>query len=323
MNDPTTLEINAQDMLDWLLAYRADRCLSWPALARESGIPAGTLSGLFAPNYQGNIQNQALRIYAFKQKVESQAARAKTALARPDFIETKTSLRLQFLMEWAQGGRMTVAATGPGTGKSTTARHYKASIGETVWIAAMRQSTRSVTAMIAQVMKSMGLTNGSGWAQQRSGQVEAFVTGKRGLLIVDEANHLDWPAFEEIRSWHDSTGLGVCFLGNEELVERIRGGARSHQYSRLNSRIAHFHVQDLPLEADVTAYLDEMDIDDPALRRPLVDIALRPGHGGLREVQQILESSHMAAIAAEEVLDLQHVRQAIASRTIDARRRAA
>jgi len=323
MNDPANLPISFGDMLEWLLDYRQQKHLSWAALARSSGIPEGTLTSIRSPSFQGNKDNIARRIFAFKQKVESQAARSQVALARPDFIETKTAGGLIFLMEWAQGGRMTAAAMGPGTGKTMTAEHYKASIGETVWLATMKKTTKSPTAMIAQVMRSMGLHNTSGWAQQRSGQVEEFVRGKQGLLIIDEANHLELDSFEEIRSWHDSTGLGVCLLGNEEMVARIRGGEKRHAYARLNSRIAHFHIQDLPYEEDAAAYLDAMDIDDPALRRPLIEVAIATGHGGLRELRHTLESAHMLAITQEQPLGIDHVRKAIASRTIDARRRRA
>ncbi|MES2987652.1 MAG: AAA family ATPase [Pseudomonadota bacterium] len=323
MNDPLNIVIDPEEMRLWLFGHKTANALSWRTLGLRSGLALSTAQAFCSGTYKGNIENVAREVYAFKQKVESQEARAATALARPDFIETKTAQRLQFLMEWAQGGRMTAAALGPGTGKTVTAEHYKASIGDTVWIATMKESTRSPTAMIAQVMKAMGLVDTRGWAQQRSGQIEEYVRGKQGLLIVDEANHLELPSLEEIRAWHDSTGLGVIFLANEELLERIRGGSRRHAYARLNSRIAHFHVQDLPLEEDVAAYLDAMEIDDPAMCRPLTEVALSPGHGGLRELQQILESAHMAAIATEKVLELDHIKQAIASRTIDARRRGA
>ncbi len=323
MHDPANIPLSFEDMREWLLNYRRDHGLSWPALGREMNVPHGSISPINAPTWAGNKQRMAEVIFAFKQKVASQEARAKVALSRPDFIETKTAQAIQFLMEWAQGGRITVGALGPGCGKTMTAEHYKASIGGTVWYASMRQSTRTVTAMIAQIMPALGINNHSHWASQRSTQIENFVRGKKGLLIVDEANNLEWSALEELRAWHDNAGLGICLLGNEELVERIRGGARGHAYARLNSRIALCHVQDLPLDEDAEAYLDAMGVDDPALRNPLKEAALSPGHGGLRELYQILETANMLAIMAERPLELVHVRQAIGSRTTKVLRRAA
>lgn len=319
MNDPATIEVDFDEIVEWLHQHKAARGWSWQALSRDSGIPHGTLSTLSSPSFAGNREKISARIYAYRQKVESQTARATFALARPDYVETETALKLQFLAEWAMGGRITAAALGPGTGKSMTAEHVKASIGETVYLATMEPTTGSVTAMIAEVMRAMGLTNTSGWGQQRSAQIQSHVKGRKALLIVDEANHLSWDAFEMLRALHDKADLGIFLLGNKEMVERIRGGARSHAYARLNSRISQWLVRDLPLRADVEAFLDalarkERALDEPQIREPLISVALAPGHGGLRELYQTLELAHTLAIAAEKPLELAHVRMAIGAR---------
>lgn len=320
MNDPSTIEINFDEMLEWLLRHKTETGKSWPALGKASGIPGGTLSALTSPNFNGNRENMAKRIFAYRQKVMSQGERAKIALRRPEFVSTPTAQRLQFLMEWAQGGRITVATLGPGTGKTMAAENYKAAIGETVWIATMSPSTRSLTAMVSEIMKAMGMANASGWRAQRSQEVLNHVRDRGALLIVDEANHLELEALEQLRYLHDVGNLGICLLGNEELHERIRGGARGHAYGRLSSRIANWFVQNLPTRDDIEAYLDslaqmEPALDEPHIRKPLVDVALSPGHGGLRELYQTLELAHMLAISAEETLQLEHVRTAIGSRT--------
>lgn len=323
MNDPANIKLSFDEMLEWLKRYREQNGLSWPALAKRMNKPAGSVSTWQSASFNGNRENVARAIYAFRQMVESQEARAAIALEAVPFIETTTAQRLLFLMEWAHGGRMTAAAMGPGTGKSQAAQYYKASMGDTVWHVELNKTDKTPSAMIARVMRAMGLASPVGWVAQRSAQVEEHVRHRRALLIVDEANHLDLDSMETLRGWHDATGLGVILLGNEELVERIRGGVKRHQYARLNSRIAHFHIQNVPLEEDIRAFLDANHIDDPEMVRPLLEIGLSPAHGGLREIRQVLESANMAAISSEAVLDVDHIRQAIASRTSDARRRAA
>ena len=323
MSNPENIPIDAEVEIEWMKAYKQRSHLSWPALARECGIPHGTLSTLLTGKYQGNVQAQATRLFQFRQKVESQEARARSALRLPNYIETPTARRIQILLETAHMGRITVAATGPGTGKTMTAREYRDSMSN-VWLATMRQSTRSLTAMIAEVMRAMGLTNKSGWTQQRSGQVVEFVRDRQGLLIVDEANHLEYSAMEELRAWHDETGVGIALLGNEELLMRIKGqgSGNRHAYARLSSRIAHTHIQDMPTEGDVGAFLDAFDLDDPAIRKPLTKIALSPGHGGLREVKQILESANMLAIGDDAALEASHVEAAMTTRSTTWLRRA-
>ena len=48
------------------------------------------------------------------------------------------------------------------------------------------------------------------------------------------------------------------------------------------------------MPGDIAAYCDAMDIVELDIRRLLTEAALSPGHGGLREVKQILEAAHPA-----------------------------
>lgn len=323
MNNPEDVPVNAADEIAWLKRYKLETGLSWKVLAAQSDIPHGTLSTLQnIDNYQGNLEVQARRIMEFRQKVESQKQRTRTALRSPKFIETPTARTLMALFEIAHMGRITVAAMGPGTGKTISARHYAASTRPT-YLATMRQSTRTVSSMMDQVARAMSLQIPNSWVQMKSNAIINKVKDTGALLIIDEANHLCWEALEELRGWYDEADLGICLLGNEELVLRIRGGARSHQYARLASRIANSHEQDTPTEADTDTFMDEFDIDEGAIRKTLRAIATQPGHGGLREVRQILEAANMLAIAEDGMLEIKHVEAAIKSRATIQRRRSA
>lgn len=322
MNNPDDMPVDAEELIEWLKRYKSESSKSWSVIASESGIPTGTISQIAGGSYAGNIQAQARKLFRYRQTIDAQREMARSALEMPPFVATPTAQRIEFAFQVAQMGRIVVIATGPGTGKTMTAEHYQASASN-VWLVTMRQSTKSVSAMIAQVMTAMGLLTKSGWTQQRSNQVIEYVTGKKGLVIIDEANHLDRESLEELRGWHDATGLGIALCGNEELAMRIRGNGGGHAFARLNSRIAQMHIQDLPREEDVTAFLDALDIVEPAMRKPLIDRGLSPSHGGLREVRQILETANMLAIGADQPLSAAFVKQAMDMRATDWRRRAA
>ena len=322
MNNPDSVPISAEDEIQWLTAYRARNNLSWAALGLETGIPRGTLQPLLTGIYGGDLQAQAKRIFTFRQKVESQEARAHSALAKPKFIATPTAKTLQGLLEIAHMGRIIVAATGPGTGKTLTAEEYAASVSS-CWRVTMRESTSTLSGMLHAVMKAMGLDSMSGWNRQRSEQIIEHVRGRKGLLIVDEANHLGLAELEELRAWHDVTGLGIALFGNEELLMRIRSGSNRQAYARLNSRIANALIQDVPRQGDVDAFLDAFDIDDGKARKLLSSVALSPHNGGLREVKQILETAHMLAIVDDTAIELSHIEDAMGSRITQHVRRAA
>lgn len=312
MNNAETFPVDVEEQREWINAEKASRGVSWPQLATLVGVPAGTLSPFATGTYQGNRERVARAIYKYRQTLATQAVRSIGVAQDPGYFETPTSRRIQMLMIVAHGGRITVGATSPGTGKTVTMREYRASASN-CWIATMRQTTRTVNAMMAEVLRALGV-RGSGWGNQLSRMITSSVEGRRGLLVIDEANHLSWEALEEIRSWHDETGVGVCLLGNEELLQRIEGGARADAFGRLNSRIAQRLIQTLPLPEDVQCFCDAWDLHDPAMREMLSRIALTPGAGGLRECRQIVEQASMLAADEDRPLSFADLRDAQAGR---------
>ena len=295
MNNADTFPVVVDDERDWLVAHKETTGSTWSMLAKSLDTPTGTLSAFGTNNYNVRNEDIARRIFRYRQMLTSQAERSEGLAIDPGYFETPTSRRLTGLMVYAQMGRITLGATGPGTGKDMAAREYASSVSN-VWIATMRESDRTLSAMCRRVLRAIGVdVRGGGSASHMSEQVVDKVRGKRGLLIVNEANHLGLAEIEEIRGWHDETGVGVCFLGNEELLMRIEGGAKSQQYGRLNSRIAQRHQQNLPEEADVVAFCDAWRLEDAGMRDLLRRIALTPGAGGLRECRQIVEGASMLA----------------------------
>ncbi|WP_034157900.1 AAA family ATPase [Sphingomonas sp. ERG5] len=323
MNDPTEVPVNVDDMIHWINDFKARTGKSWNQIARLSNIPFSTISMFGTEKYQGDYQNIARKVFAFKQKVDSQEQRTNTILAKPDYVEIPTSRRLTILLEMALMGRVVVAAMGSGTSKTMAAEHFQKCMGETVYLVTLRESTGDLMWMIRSVMRQLRLRPNGNSKAQLSEQIIDHVRGSKSLIIFDEANFLTLRSIEEIRAWHDATGVGIALLGNEELEKRLRGGRMSHQYARIVRRIRKLYVQDLLAEEDITPFLDAAGIDDPKSRRLLIEVGTAAGHGGLGEVQQILEDAHMLAIGEDKALEYEHVHASSGSRVTQILRRAA
>ena len=60
--------------------------------------------------------------------------------------------------------------------------------------------------------------------------------GTKGLLIIDEAQHLSLLALESLRSIHDATACGLVLMGNESVYANL-SGRRSAEFAHLFSRV--------------------------------------------------------------------------------------
>jgi DNA transposition AAA+ family ATPase len=128
----------------------------------------------------------------------------------PDYFETATSRQVQSLLSFAHRGRITVVATGPGCGKTKAARNYRDAMSN-VWMATMAPSCAGINSMQIEVLAALGERDARGSMQQLSRRIRDRIRNTGGLLIFDEAQHLLDRSIDEIRSWHDETGVGVAF----------------------------------------------------------------------------------------------------------------
>ena len=311
------LPVDVQEMRFWINAYRemSDPPMPWSQLAKESGIPQGTLTTFAAGTYgaKDGGGNVARKVFQFRQMVEAQSMRQSRLPTNPGYFDTRTSLRMMDLLEIAHSGRITVVGTGPGTGKTFTMDEYAERAGSTVRVT-MSPSTGNLLAMTKAVLAALGVEQRHLSKADASAMVVARMSGKRLLLVIDEGNWLTLESIEQLRFWHDMMGIGICIFGNEQLVQTIKTGPKRDQLARLLSRIANMHEQRTPLPEDVAIFCDKWGIEQPDIRRYLENIALTPDSGGLRECKQLIEAATMLAVADDRGLSISDLRDAQSER---------
>jgi DNA transposition AAA+ family ATPase len=316
------LPVDVDEMRLWIVGYRelSEPPIPWSLLAKETEIPAGTLQPFCAGTYQGKNENVARKVFQFRQSIEQQTMRQSKLPTNPGYFDTKTSIRMMELLEIAHMGRITVCGTGPGTGKTMTVNEY-ADRAQPVWVATMKPSTTLLLPMIMEVHKALAIEPRRMHTADASRLVIQRIKGRRGLLVIDEANWMSLESIEELRNWHDETGVGICLLGNEELPQSIKSGRKRDQLARLLSRIANMHEQRHPERDDVRSFCDAWGIEQPDIRNYLEKIACTPDSGGLRECKQLIEAGSMLAAAdgrGLSISDLRDVQMTRATRWIKA-----
>lgn len=316
MNNVNEVPVVIEDERDWANGYRESFTpeLSWQKFAMECGVAAGTLQPFCKGNYAGRNDLVAGKIFKFRQTIESRERQKNAIPVDPGYFETETSRRLHAQLEFAHLGRITVAATGPGTGKTKTMDNY-AECASRVWRVTMMPSAAKLYAMIKQVQIALKMdvrhNDVSGASRAVMGHLEKRTNG---LIVVDEAQHLGLEAFDELRTWHDLTGVGIAFLGNDTLLDRIESGRQSDAFARLNSRIGDKHIQQTPVIGDVSIFCDAWQIHDPAMRKFLQRIAMTRSAGGLRECRALIESAGILALADNRGLELADLQDANSTR---------
>ncbi|SCW61553.1 hypothetical protein SAMN02927924_01674 [Sphingobium faniae] len=309
------LPVDIEEMREWANGYKAMENLSWNDLGAAMGIPGGTIQPFCKGNYGGKNDRIAREIFKFRQGVQNRREQTDGIPVEPGYFDTPTSLLIRELLAVASSGEITVGAFGPGMGKTKTAGDFLGRVSP-CFMATIDEVSRDTNAMIRLVEEAIGLNCARSWPAAISVEIISFLRRRKATLIVDEANHLTFKALEQLRAWHDATGVGICLLGNEELIARIERGRERDAFARLNSRIAQRVVQPQPTEEDVLAFCDAWKLFDPGIRQTLIEVALRPGSGALRECRQIVVNASRIASEDGGRLQLAHVRWAIERRAI-------
>ena len=284
-----------------LNAYKSDSGLSWAQIAERSGIAAGTLSPWAAGKYTGDNARFGEEVRRF---LDGQAAldRLKTGLVGdPGFLLTPTAERLLSILRWAHKGNIVAAACAPGVGKTMSATEYRRQAAN-VWIATMRPSCGGLQPMLLRVGTALGLDDRlRGSPTQLSQTICDEMNGRRGLLIIDEAQELGERSLDEIRSWNDECNVGVALFGDERVIGRL-AGRKSVELARLRSRVSMRHAQGHPAAQDVEMVARGWGVSCPKQLKYLAGLAKNPG--GLRDVAKVIELAGFLSADEDRPLDL-------------------
>lgn len=307
MNNPDNAPVDVKEQREWLLEHKEVTGSSWTTMSAQTGIAPGTISVFAGGKYAGDNERIAREIVRYRQHLNIQRELAMEAPEVPDYFETATSRSIHSLLSFAHRGRIVIVATGPGCGKTKTARNYREATSN-AWMATMAPSCAGINSMQIELLAALGERDARGSMQQLSRRIRDRIRNTNGLLIFDEAQHLLDRSIDEIRSWHDDTGVGVAFLGNETVLARIEGGHRRAAFAQLYSRIGMRLIRNLPLAEDARALAEAWDVHDDKQVGFIVKKSQQPG--GLRTVTMMMELATMVAAGERRDRDLSHLQEA-------------
>lgn len=282
--------------------------VSQSQVARESGLTAPVVSSWLKGRYSGD--NKAVE-EKLRHWLQAQTRKTKAAMVLPDapvWLSTPTAQKIDNVLTYAQGfGDLAVIYGGAGLGKTCTLRSY-ATRNNNVWVASMSPAHGGVVAALEEIAEAMNLRGVPGRASRLQRELIRRLHGTSGLLIIDEAQHLNINSLEAIRALHDATGVGLALVGNESVYARLTGGSRAATFAQLFSRLGKRLCLTMPQEEDVYALAECFSVTGTQENLALLEIARKPG--ALRGVVKALRLATVIAAGEGQALSVSHIRLA-------------
>ena len=271
----------------------AEAGLTQAAAATEIGISDAALSQWLRGRYPGDDAAVARKAEIW---LTSRTARAEFEAELPEapaWVQTYAATRVLAALNWAQmAADIAVVYGGAGAGKTASARRYAESRPNT-WLVTMTAGSRTIGPCLERCALAAGIRH----IPSRSWRIESAlvdrVRGSAGLLIVDEAQHLDVRALEGLRGIHDAAGIGLALLGSDLVYARLTGSSRSASYAQLFSRVGRRVRLGRTGSRDADAIAAAWGVEDNGARQAVREIARAPG--ALRGVTKVLRLAGMMA----------------------------
>ncbi|EHH67593.1 hypothetical protein GMO_21640 [Gluconobacter morbifer G707] len=269
--------------------------MSLSQAAQESGIAKGTLSTWIPGKYMGRTENVDEKAQKWLDSVQTRSQVRKLMPREPGFLETPSALIFRQVFEYAQTGPDIGLITGnAGVGKTMSAEAYRKETPN-VWMMTADSSMRSPTAVLRELTEIVDAAEKRG--PRMMARLIRRVQGTHGLIIVDEAQHLQTESIDLLRTINDRAQIGLVFMGNEPLKGRIEGMSRDTSHAQIFSRIGMRKNRKQPQVKDTRAIFDAWGIDDANLFQLCRWIAGQPG--GLRSMNKTLRYAWMIAASDE------------------------
>jgi DNA transposition AAA+ family ATPase len=192
---------------------------------------------------------------------------------------------------------------GAGTSKTTTTQNFAKDYQSksdgwirakpTVFIIQVSPSMRTVTSVLHAINDAMGR---AGAPYRNDTVVSQILSGivQGDLFVFDESQNLDTKSLDQIRYFNDQAGVGVVYMGNDEIHARINGrGRRADYLGPLSSRIAMRLPIPHPTEEDASTIIEAWHVTNDLAIEHLQKVGCGPG--GLRALTNVLRQSAMLA----------------------------
>lgn len=271
------LALLSEDQLRQIVRDHATTAkVSLSQIARQVGVADSTFSAYINNSYKGDNERISNQVRNWVQSLKLIQIQRAIAPRHAKFVLTGTAAKFNTVLEYAQSTPDIGVMIGrPGTGKTATINHYKATHSN-VWLMTASPSLSQPSAVLDALREVLGVPVMRYHLMLR--QIINRLRGTNGLIVVDEAQFLKPLALDELRGLHDQADIGLVFAGNEEVWRQLSGSGDAAKFAQLHSRVGAKVNITKPRLQDIADILDAYGITDKPQRDLLSGIALKPGN---------------------------------------------
>ncbi|MBF0546197.1 MAG: AAA family ATPase [Candidatus Riflebacteria bacterium] len=288
-------------------ALMAEFGLSQNQASKEIGVSGAMLNQWLSGKYtaEAKSEQKICRWIEFK----TEKLKINAFPDDPDWQATPTGKKIINVLTYAQMARdIAVIYGSAGIGKSKTIEHYS-NLNPSVWVVTMNKTIKNLNIAMQLIAETVGVKiSGSPTAFKFFRPLVNALKGTNGLLIIDEAQHLNLGSLEAIRGLHDESKIGIALVGNESVYGQLTGGKRSAEFAQLFSRVGKRLRLVKPHSEDILAIAKTFGIESKIECDFLKDIGTR--EGALRGLIKTLRLASLTAYGAKEKVSLNHIQEA-------------
>lgn len=197
--------------------------------AQELGISPGGLSSFLGGNYK-----TPHTIISRIEELASINVQKTVAPKAPEYTETGISKLVTNSIRYSHlQGKISVVYGDAGIGKTVAFKHYldhnALAIGITI-----SPTYASITGVNELIAGQLGIRERV--ARKITAEIINKLRDSGRVLLVDEAQHLTVRALNHLRCIADESGVGICFIGNDEVYSKMKGSGQA-DFAQLFSRI--------------------------------------------------------------------------------------
>lgn len=229
-------------------------------IAKEMGISDGQLSAFLSGSYK-----TPHTVIPKVEQLVNITVRKEIAPREPGFQKTTVSGIVMDLISYCHIQRKIGVAYGDaGIGKTMGIRAYQEQNPDTAIVVTISPCFATMTGVNELIAEELRIRE----KISRKIQTEAIkkLRGSNKVIIIDEAQHLTVRVINHLRCIADESGIGMAFVGNEEIYLKMRGSGQA-SYAQLYSRIAdNKHILTSHItKADIELIFGESAIENDAI----------------------------------------------------------